>query len=222
MKQILVRTSILIAFGAIAFACGSSETKANGTGTGGGDNGSGNGGASGSTGDGTGGGSQGGSSSGGASNGGVANNDCDKTACTGKKVFGQALDACCVSADACGVTSTQLGGQCLPVSAIANLPSDLPDGGFPLPQSETIVPDPACPDVQGGGGFGGPMGGGDAGTLKGCCDKTNVCGFAVDSAQLNLTLCLTVDDIRSLGATFGGAVPAFDAGPQTPCTYPTK
>jgi hypothetical protein len=107
------------------------------------------------------------------------------------------------------------------------------DGGG-LPPAETIVLDSSCPDFkfsfpQGGvklpdggtftipdGGFKLPDGGTfKFPTLKGCCDHTGVCGYAVTQ----ISNCLTPGEARMFGMGMGSS---FDAGPSKACTYTGK
>jgi hypothetical protein len=190
MKRILVHATLSIAVGIVALACGGTkDTAASGSG---GSSSSGTGGASGS----------GGSSVTGSGGAGITG--CDLAPCTGKQVAGQALDACCMSATTCGISSQNfMAGQCFSASALNNLPEA---SSF----QEPIVPDPTCPATDLGDAGGGQ-------SLAGCCDKTNFCGVAIDQTfgQMHLTLCLTPGDIAGFG--MGGG---FDAGAPKACTYP--
>jgi hypothetical protein len=195
MKRTFVYATLFICGSAVATACGGSSDAKKTTSPEGG------------TGKGTG----GGSSAGGASNAGVTGSGggpitgCDMSTCTGKKVYGITLDACCLTATSCGVSTPQyMNGQCLDPSAIANLPMNAPEGGVIM--SETIVPDPTCT------GLPTP----DGGSLPGCCDKTNFCGIAF--SQRGLTLCLTPSDLAAFRMRGGGG--SVDAGPETACVYP--
>jgi hypothetical protein len=87
---------------------------------------------------------------------------------------------------------------------------------------EPIVPDPTCPDLalpDGGLGRGGFIDAGSSNSLPGCCDKTNVCGFAFSATfggGFSVSQCVTPADAARLGMGMG---PNFDAGPSKPCTY---
>jgi hypothetical protein len=205
MKRTLVHATLSIAVGTLALACGGTKDNATkGSGSTGGSSSSGTGGTSGN------GSGNGGSSAAGA--GGGAITGCDPAPCTGKRVYGQDLGSCCMDTTTCGVQpppQAGVGTQCLALSTIANLPAEAPDGGLGglLGPPETIVLDPTCPDFMGMGMGTGGM------ALKGCCDKSGICGAALTQANQ----CFTAADIAGLLGPRGGG---FDAGPQKACTYP--
>ena len=50
--------------------------------------------------------------------------ECDTTSCEGLEVMGFALDACCISADMCGIDASLLQMGCLPTSALEQIPGE--------------------------------------------------------------------------------------------------
>lgn len=217
MKPIILYTTFLFTGVAVASACGGSDSGNPGKSTSpeagttetGGSSAAGAGGAT----------SAGGKANGGTTGGGTTGagggvvTGCTLTPCEGKKAFGQDLTACCMTATQCGVSSAAfMAGQCLS----ADLLNQIPDASA---FTEKIVLDPTCPDLQlpdaGSAGFG--FDAGSANALKGCCDKTNVCGvaFTITAGPLTISQCYTPAD----QAAAGMGTPVVDAGPSIPCTY---
>jgi len=146
----------------------------------------------------------GGAATGGAAQGsGGTASGCDESPCSGKQFAGQALPTCCQSSSACGVS---IAGQCVDPALLAGIP----DGGFTFGQPETVVLDPTCP--------GRSIMGLD---LKGCCDKSSVCGVSTEGIAASVgfpipTMCITAAEASS---QFGQSFPG-DGGAAKPCHYP--
>ncbi|HVU00611.1 MAG TPA: hypothetical protein VHE30_02630 [Polyangiaceae bacterium] len=228
MKRIVISTMVSLAVGSAMLACGGSDDK-KATGPSGG---TGGGSAAGSEngGSGTGGDSNG---SGGTSNGsgGASGGTCVASACQGRTLsFGGndiQLDGCCSDPNTCGYSFQ---GNCVPKSTVdqyvnADGGIKLPEGG--LPGNETVVIDPTCPDLQfpadaGVGGFG--FDAGSTNSLQGCCDKTNVCGYAfsVSFGAIQFSQCFTAADLQGFPGGPGGGGLNVDAGPPKSCTFPKK
>ncbi len=133
--------------------------------------------------------------------GGDAGATCDKTSCEGYTGY----TACC-SGTGCGVTSSALANQCVPISLI----NQFKDAGNLFGSAELIVPDPKCKAATNNGI-----------TVAGCCDKTGFCGGSTASIPSNPFIqipveCLTPGDEAKLASGIFGAQ---DAGPETPCDY---
>jgi hypothetical protein len=121
---------------------------------------------------------------------------------------GESLGTCCFSAHGCGVV---LEGKCVAPNTVRKLQ---PDAGKPpsLGTGETVVLDPSCPDQQ--FRMGANL------VLKGCCDKSGVCGASTEGLAAAIgfsipAMCVT----RAESVQFGQRPPA-DAGPEKTCSYP--
>lgn len=134
---------------------------------------------------------------------------CEESVCEGHTYMGQTLATCCLSERGCGV---MLDGECVATNVVRALD---PDAGKPatIGTAETVVLDPSCPDQT----F---MMGANI-VLKGCCDKSGVCGastaeFAASFGIPIAAMCVT----RAEAARMGQRPP--DSGPEKTCDYPAE
>jgi hypothetical protein len=147
--------------------------------------------------------SDGGGQSQGGSGGTHGERGCDESMCEGRTYMGQSLATCCVSERGCGVI---VDGNCVAPITIADRSQEA--GASPFGGAETVVLDPSCPDT--------PFNMGAAITLKGCCDKTGVCGAS--TKELSATapipaMCITPKEAERFGQRPEG-------GAERPCRYP--
>lgn len=143
----------------------------------------------------------------GGSGGTEGERGCDESICAGRTYKGQTLDTCCVSTRGCGVI---VDGTCTPPILIADRTPEA--GASPFGAAETVVLDPTCPDQS--------FTMGTMVTLKGCCDKSGVCGSSTEAlaaafgAQVP-TMCVTRSEARGFGQRVA------DSGADIPCHYPS-
>ncbi len=127
---------------------------------------------------------------------------CDESACEGRTYKGQTLSTCCVSEKGCGVI---VDGKCTAPILIA----DREAGSSPFGSGEPVVLDPSCPDQT--------INMGQTFTLKGCCDRTGVCGASTAALAANgapiPAMCISPKEATAFGQR-------SEAGTEKPCVYP--
>ena len=129
---------------------------------------------------------------------------CDESVCEGRTYMGQTLATCCVSERGCGVV---VDGNCVAPITIADRTPEA--GSSPFGTPETVVLDPSCPDT--------PFNMGAAITLKGCCDKSGVCGASTEELAKSApipAMCITPKEAERFGQRPEG-------GAERPCHYPS-
>lgn len=129
---------------------------------------------------------------------------CDESACEGRMYKGQVLETCCFSDKGCGVI---VNGTCTAPILIADRDAS---SSSPFGTGETVVLDPSCPDQT--------ITMGQTLLLKGCCDKTGVCGASTAALAANgapiPAMCISPKE-----ATAFGQRP--EAGAERSCNYPS-
>jgi len=131
---------------------------------------------------------------------------CDESVCEGRTYKGQTLATCCFSARGCGVI---VDGTCTPPILIADRDAS---SGSPFGSGETVVLDPSCPDQTFNMGM--------AIQLKGCCDRSGVCGSSTEALAANLGVPIPAMCITPKEATRFGQGASGEAGADIPCRYP--
>jgi len=142
----------------------------------------------------------------GGAGGTMGERGCDESVCEGKTYMGQSLATCCVNARGCGVI---VDGTCTPPILIADRSQEA--GASPFGTAETVVLDPTCPDQS--------ITMGTTVTLKGCCDRSGVCGSSTEALAAAFgapipAMCVTRKEARGFGQR-------VEAGADIACDYPS-